>query len=177
MKRTWPLIISTISVFCIGCSNTTTTYDYDRDFDFSRLKQYSWMEIPADFPATELVTQRITKAVDQEMAMKGFSQSVESPDFLISLQGFRNIIREGIERGTAYRGYRGYDRSYERRFDVYEYEEGTLSLTIINAAGNNLIWQGRATLIIEPNLSVERREKRTQEVVANLLSGFPPIPK
>ncbi|MHC5119383.1 MAG: hypothetical protein ACYSOH_05105, partial [Planctomycetota bacterium] len=62
MKRTWPLIISIICIPCIGCSNITTMYDYDRDFDFSHLKQYNWMEIPADFPATEIVAQRITKA-------------------------------------------------------------------------------------------------------------------
>ena len=177
MKFLLPLIICSLCMLLPGCSMTTTNYDYDRDFDFSSLKQYQWLEIPADFPATEIVIQRIKRAVDQHMEMKEFSQSADSPDFLISLQGFRDIIREGVERGTAYRGYRGYDRTYERRFDVYEYEEGTLTLTIINAAGNNLIWQGNATGTIEPNLSSEKREKRTQETVTKLLANFPPITK
>ena len=177
MKSTRFMIIFTICFLFSGCSFTTITYDYDRDFDFSNLKQYNWMEISADFPANDIVVQRIIKAVDQQMELKGFSESVESPDFLISLQGFRDIIREGIERGTAYRGYRGYDRTYERRLDVYEYEEGTLTVTIINAAGNNLIWQGSATATLEPNLSPETRDERTQKAVTKLLADFPPIPK
>ena len=60
---------------------------------------------------------------------------------------------------------------------MYEYEEGTLTLTIINTAGDNLIWQGMATGIIEPNRSTEAKEKRTQEVVAKLLANFPPTKK
>ena len=112
---------------------------------------------------------------NQQMEIMGFTQTAKSPDFLISIQGFRDIVRQGVDRGTTYRGYRGYDRTYERRFDVYEYEEGSLTLTIISTAGNNLIWQGIATGTIEPNRSAEDREKRTQEVVAKLLANFPPV--
>jgi hypothetical protein len=177
MKSLLTLIVLSLCLLLPGCSLTTVNYDYDRDFDFPSLKEYRWLEIPTDFPASEIVLLRIKRAVDEQMQMKGFSHSPESPDFLISLQGFRDIIREGVERGTAYRGYRGYDRTYERHYDVYEYEEGTLTLTIINAAGNNLIWQGSATGTIEPNRSVEGREKNTQEVVAKLLANFPPIKK
>jgi hypothetical protein len=60
---------------------------------------------------------------------------------------------------------------------VYEYEEGTLTLTIINTASDTLIWQGKATGIIEPDRSTEAKEKRTQEVVAKLLTNFPPTKK
>ena len=174
MKFAYTIAILSLGFLLSGCSMTTVNYDYDTDFDFSNLRRYRWLDIPADFPASEIVLQRIKNAVDQQMDSKGFKHAVESPDFLISLQGFRDIIREGVERGTAYRGYRGYERTYERRYDVYEYEEGTLTLTIINASGNNLIWQGSAIGTIEPNRSVETREKKTQEVVTKLLANFPP---
>lgn len=177
MKLFCAIFFLSLGFLFSGCSLTTVNYDYDTDFDFSNLRHYSWLDIPADFPASEIMGQRIIKTVDQQMDTKGFTQVSESPDFLISLQGFRDIVREGVERGTAYRGYRGYERTYERHYDVYEYEEGTLTLTIINAAGNNLIWQGSATGTIEPNRSTEAREKRTQEVVAKLLANFPPTKK
>ena len=157
---------------------TTVNYDYDTDFDFSNLRHYGWLDTPDDFPASEIVVQRIKNAVDQQMDAKGFKQVSESPDFLISLQGFRDIIRQGVERGTVYQGYnRGYNRGYDRRTEVYEYEEGTVTLTIINAEGDNLIWQGSATVIIEPDRSTEAKEKKTQEVVAKLLANFPPTKK
>jgi hypothetical protein len=60
---------------------------------------------------------------------------------------------------------------------VYEYEEGTVTLTIINADNNSLIWEGSATVAIEPDRSAEFKEKRTQEVTAKLLANFPPTQK
>jgi hypothetical protein len=182
MKSLLTLIIPSLCLLLPGCSLTTVNYDYDTDFDFSSLKQYRWLEIPADFPASEIMVQRIKKAVNQQMETKGFKQVSESPDFLISLQGFRDIVRQGVERGTVYQGYsrghsQGYNRGYDRRLEVYEYEEGTLTLTIINTTGDNLIWQGMATGIIEPDRSTEAKEKRTQEVVAKLLANFLPTKK
>ncbi|MFZ9023376.1 MAG: DUF4136 domain-containing protein [Anaerohalosphaeraceae bacterium] len=184
MKPIYTIVILSLSLLLSGCSMTTVNYDYDMDFDFSNLKQYGWLDIPDDFPATEIVVQRIKNAVNQQMAAKGFNQVPESPDFQISLQGFRDIVSQGVQTGTSYRGYggynrgyggyRGYDRGYDRPVEVYEYEEGTLTLTIINAASDTLIWQGKATDIIEPSLSTEAKEKKTQEVVAKLLANFPP---
>jgi len=179
-----PFFTCTILSLCLlagGCTLSTIDYDYDRDFDFSTLKQYRWLAIPEDFPGTEITVQRIKRAVDQQMTLKGFTLSEESPDFLISLQGFRDIVREGVSRGEAYRGYRGYDYGYrygygyERPIDIYEYEKGTLTVTFINAAGNNLIWQGSATITVDPGLSVESKDKRTHETVAKLLADFPPL--
>ena len=182
MKPLFTLVILALCLLIPGCSMTTVNYDYDTDFDFSNLRHYSWLDIPADFPASEIVVQRIKNAVDQQMDTKGFKQVSESSDFLISLQGFRDIVRQGVERGTVYQGYsrgynRGYNRGYDRRLEVYEYEEGTLTLTIINTAGDNLIWQGSATGIIEPDRSVGSKEKKTQEVVTKLLANFPPTKK
>ncbi|MHC4286780.1 MAG: DUF4136 domain-containing protein [Planctomycetota bacterium] len=177
MKSFYTLVIFSLGFLLSGCSMTTVNYDYDTAFDFSNLTDYGWLDIPDDFPATEIVVQRIKSAVDQQMGAKGFKQVSESPDFLISLQGFRDIIRQEVERGTAYRGYRGYDRGYDRRVEVYEYEEGTLTLTIINTGNNALIWEGSATMEIEPNRSTEAKAKRTQEVVTKLLANFPPTKK
>jgi len=176
MKSVLPLLVLSLCLLLPGCSLTTVNYDYDTDFDFSNLKHYSWLDTPADFPASEITVQRIKNTVDQQLDIKGFKQVSESSDFLISLQGFRDIVRQGVERGTAYRGYnQKYNRGYDRRYEVYEYEEGTLVLTIINAVSNALIWQGNVTGAIEPNRSVQSKEKRTQEVVAKLLENFPPV--
>ena len=179
MKSVYTLVIFSLGFLLSGCSMTTVNYDYDTAFDFSNLTDYGWLDIPDDFPATEIVVQRIKSAVNQKMGAKGFKQVSESPDFLISLQGFRDIIRQGVEGGIVYRGYNrgGYNRGYDRRYEVYEYEEGTLTLTIINTGNNALIWEGSATMEIEPNRSTEAKEKRTQEVVTKLLANFPPTKK
>ena len=75
------------------------------------------------------------------------------------------------------RPYRPYDRSgeFERRYDIYEFKEGMLTLTIINAARNALIWEDSATTDLEPDRSKEYKEQKTQEIVAKLLAHSPPL--
>jgi len=183
MKSLYAIVIFSLSVILSGCSPVTVNYDYDTSFDFSTLKSYRWLDVPADFPANEITIGRIKNAVDQQLKSKGFGQVSAAPDFLISMLGFKDIIREGVVTGspyTGYTGYRGYGGpgrygDYERRFQVYEFEEGTLTLTFINAARNALIWEGTATVTIEPNSSTESKEKKTQETIAKLLANFPPI--
>ena len=150
MKSFYTLVIFSLGFLLSGCSMTTVNYDYDTAFDFSNLTDYGWLDIPDDFPASEITVRRIKNAVNQQMAAKGFSQVPESPDFQISLQGFRDIVRQGVQSGTSYQGYGGYNRGYAQRVEVYEYEEGTLTLTIINTASDTLIWQGNAQPTLLP---------------------------
>jgi hypothetical protein len=182
MKWFKAMNILVLSFFLTGCASVSVNYDYDTNFDFSTLKGYRWLEVPADFPANAIAIQRIKHAVDQQMQAKGFEQVSDSPDFLISMLGFKDVIRQGVVTGTAYsdypgyRGYRGYGRSgsFERQYEVNEFEEGTLTLTIINAARSALIWEGSATTFLEPDRSTEYKEQKTKEIIARLLSGFPP---
>ena len=179
MKTFYLFIILTLSFLLTGCAPVSVNYDYDADFDFSTLKHYRWLEVPADFPANEIVINRIKSDVDQQLQAKGFQQVSESPDFLISMLGFRDLVRQAVPTGTVYSDYRyrSYRRygDFERRFDTYEFEEGTLTLTVINAARSALIWEGTATMILEPDRSTEYKEQKTQEIIAKLLANFPPV--
>jgi len=188
MKLLNAIVIPSLILLLTGCTSISVNYDYDTNFDFSALKQYSWLKVPANFPANEITIQRIRNAVDRQMQIKGFEQDSESPDFLISMMGFKDVVRQGVATGIAYSdfpghrgypgygGYRGYG-AFERRYEVNTFEEGTLTLTIINAARSALIWEGSATTVLEPDRSVEYKEQKTQEIIAKLLANFPPVPK
>ena len=82
-------------------------------------------------------------------------------------------LREYI-KAEELRGGLSLDFFYVELYRRTAYPVGTLILTIINADNNTLIWEGSATGTIEPSLSTETKEKRTQEVVAKLLANFPP---
>lgn len=186
MKRLNALVILAGSFLFSGCTSVSVNYDYDTNYDFSTLKQYRWLDIPKDFPANEIAIKRIKNAVDQQLQAKGFEQVSESPDFLVSMLGFRDVVWQGVVSGTVYsdypgypgyRRYRGYGRSaeFETRYEVNEFEEGTLTLTVINAARSTLIWEGTAKTFLEPDRSTEYKEQKTQEIIAKLLANFPPI--
>ena len=180
-----------LSLFLSGCSlPPKVDSHYDSNFDFSSLKHYRWFVLPGDIEADELMIQRLRNAVDRQMGIKGFKQNSESPDFLISMQGFKDTAILAATRGTSYqRGTAGGTRKNpsanslrgrEYRQTGYSptvYEEGKLTLTLINAANDQTIWEGIATGLIQSNNSPESREKRTQDTIARLLADFPPAKK
>jgi hypothetical protein len=183
----------TISLFFLcflltGCTLPPKVHsNYDTNFDFSGLEHYNWFELPGDIEADEIIVQRLKDAVDKQMENKGFTRRLEDPDFLISMQGFKSSETLGAARGTSYqRGTasgtrRGTSRESMRgrefskaSYSTTEYTAGNLTLTIIDAATDQPIWEGLITGLIRENVSTEAREKRIHETFAKLLADFPP---
>jgi hypothetical protein len=174
-----------------GCSlPPKVSSDYDSEFDFSTLKHYRWFELPGDVEADELIIRSLRRAVDRQMETKGYTLSSESPDFLISMQGFKDTATQGAVPGTSYqRGASGETRKNpsrnslrgreysQTRYSTVVYEEGELTLTIINAANDQPVWEGVATGLIQSNNSPESREQRTNKTIVRLLADFPPTEK
>ena len=103
MKILGAVTILLLSLFLSGCSlPPKVSSHYDSDFDFSSLKHYRWFELPGDVEADEIMIQRLRNAVDRQMETKGYALSSDSPDFLISMQGFKNTAIQGAVPGTTY---------------------------------------------------------------------------
>ncbi|UCD56922.1 MAG: DUF4136 domain-containing protein [Candidatus Hydrogenedentota bacterium] len=169
-----------LSLLIIACSTISVSYDYDREADFTILKTYDWLPVPPEARADGLIVKRITNAVDRELEAKGFTMMPEAPDFHIAIYGERltklDIRDRGYDYGPyRYRGY--YWPEDRRRIEVYQYDEGTLILDLINAQTNELIWRGTATAVIDPYATPEQRDKRITEAVGKILSNFPPDQK
>jgi hypothetical protein len=191
MKVLVAVTLLLLSFFLSGCTlPPKVSSDYDRNFDFSSLKHYRWLELPGDVEAEELMIQRLRNAVDKQMGIKGFTKSLESPDFLISMRGFKDTAILATPRGPSYqRGNTGgtrinssagslRGREYRQTgYSPTDYEEGKLTVTLINAANDQTIWEGLATGLIQSNNSPESREQRTHETIARLLADFPPAKK
>jgi hypothetical protein len=172
MKALVTLLVVAYSVFVTGCSNVRTTYDYDPDADFTSLKTFDWLAVDPESQFDDLTVRRIKNAVNRELGAKGYEIASEKPDFFVSMylgrEAQKDIVDWGYSRdrfGTYYGG---------RRADVYEYEEGTLTLDFIESSGKQLVWRGLATAVIDPYAGPEDRTKRINEAVAQLLEGFPP---
>jgi hypothetical protein len=163
--------------FLAGCATVSTQYDYDRETDFSLLQSYRWLPVKASEEVSELTVRRIERSVDAELAEKGYQSSASDPDFLLAAHIGKKDKLEVVDWGYAYYPAGRYYGTYylaPRRIDVYEYQEGTLILDVIDAQSRHLVWRGTATAAIQPNLSPEQREQRIRQGVRELLSQFPP---
>jgi hypothetical protein len=120
------------------------------------------------------VVQRVGAAVEAGLKAKGYLQAEGAPDFLVATYVGRQSRIQVTDWGYGY-GPRG--AWYGGGVDVYQYEQGSLVLDIVDARTKKLVWRGTATAIIDPGASPEERTKRINEAVAKMLEDFPPRKK
>ena len=170
MKLVYMVVVLSLSILMSGCTVINVDYDYDAGFDFSNLSRYSWLEMPVDFRVDNFSIQRVKTAIDQQMKEKGFSLTTGPDDFLLSLQGYKDTVRQSSQHTSAPRVTGG-------RSANEQYQHGMFTLTIIDTKTDRRIWQGHAKGVVAPHLSTEDRVKKTNEIVAKLLTNFPPSNK
>ena len=130
-------------MFFGGCA-ATINYSYDPAADFSMGKNYSWASGSlADHPEP-LIEKNVRYYADQSLKDKGFTLTLDKPDFVISMN---------------------YTPDY---FDSYKVL--LLNLYIYRANGKELIWQGTA----EGSLRADAASADLAEAVKKILANFPP---
>jgi hypothetical protein len=162
--------------FClVSCSSVSVNQDYDTEYDFSKLKTFGFLPVPADAGIDQLSAKRIGDAVTSTLTAKGYSVSKEA-DFGIALH-FGQQTKTDIQSwgygwgGGAWGGWGG------NNVDVTQYEEGTLVIDFVDMKEKKMIWRGSGTGVLADNPNVEQRTKKVNEAVAKIIDKFPPTPK
>jgi len=169
------------ALFMAGCSSVSVTRDYDTAMDFSTLKTFAWQY--ADQPQTgnpridnDLIDNRVRAAVNTELSQKGFEQvEKESADFLVAyyidykqrISG--NTISFGVGTGSYGRHSAvGYDTG------ITDYEEGHLTIDILNPADEKNFWRGVGRRRAYETSDPEKATELVNTAVARILKKFPP---
>jgi len=163
-------------VLATGCATVSVQHDYDTSADFGGMKSYAWMKAPSGQELNDITIKRVQNAVDDQLAIKGFTISEEDPDFTIAVHGQVKSKVDVVDWGYRYGSYDRYYSGYggTRRIDTYEYEEGTLLIDFVDAESGDLVWRGSGTGVLDPSASPEKREKGINDAVAKILAKFPP---
>jgi hypothetical protein len=159
-----------------ACSSIKTAYDYDRQVDFGKYKTYRFN--PNDLTETigQLNADRLIKAVENELAKKGFSKS-ESPDAIVDVHIKTQKRQEATATTTGMGGWGAYrwGGGFSTTTVNYdEYTDGTLFITLVDAASEKVVWQGTGTKTLSENVSPDKREASIQYGVEQVLSKYPP---
>jgi hypothetical protein len=59
--------------------------------------------------------------------------------------------------------------------EIEHYVKGTLFVDMIDLSTRQLVWQGRAAGIIDPDASAQKREKKINTVMHQIFSKYPPV--
>jgi hypothetical protein len=169
------LSIALFLIAAASCSSIRVSSDYDKEAGFAAYKTYAFTPEAQQLPVDDINRARILKAVEGELAAKGFTRA-DQPDVLIDL----NLKAQQVQTATANTNYgTGYRYRWGGGFstttiDVDSYTEGTLFVDMIDASKNQLVWQGRAVGTINPDASPQKREQNINYAVKQVFMKYPP---
>ncbi len=178
------LLLAAVAVAALaaaGCSTIAVNQDFDTAANFAAYKTYAWIAQQAPMPgdaktalqSNTLIDKRVKTNVDAELAAKGMVLTADNPDaFLVYHLGIDQKI-DVQDWGYSYPRY-PYGGWYGGQVDVYQYNEGTLIVDIVDAKTNQLVWRGTATKTIDESASPEQREANLKEVVSRIFEKYPP---
>ena len=164
----------------VGCQTVRVSQDYALGTDFKQYRTFAYFKKGIDeAQISELDKKRILRAIDNEMATKGFTKS-ENPDILVSIftdtkervDVYNNF---GWGFGWGWGGWGGFGIGGPFNNNVNRTTEGVLYIDLIDAQDKELIWQGVGQAALKS--SPEEKVERTQEMVNEILKQFPPTPK
>ncbi|GAB2613154.1 DUF4136 domain-containing protein [Novilysobacter erysipheiresistens] len=156
--------------------------DADPAADFSRYATYAFYEPLAMEQSgyTNYLSDRIKQSVRREMEARGYRFDPEDPDLLVNFQG---VIRERSDVYSIPRSDVHYFYSYraQRYFAVpvwydearvSQYTEGTLTVDLVDAERNHLVWTGDAIGRVTQR-SPQERAAAADEAIAAIFREFP----
>lgn len=148
--------------------------------DFKAYKTYNFMDVTArneaafQGPGTGIET--LKQAIAREMSRRGYQQSA-TPDLFVNIgvmtQDKVQTRETTIRDAPVYIGQRNYHWQ-SQDVVVGRYEEGTATVEIVDAARQELIWQGSVKSVLSPNPA--KLTRRIDEAVAALFDKFPAPP-
>jgi hypothetical protein len=176
------LFFSFTMVLLVACSSTSFTTDHDPEIDFSNYKTYAWYtgEMPEGdaLSANPLVQKRVVSGVDKALEAKGYTQGTgEDFDFVVIIQAGTKEKMQVTNYGYGGYGYGRYGRGwggYGGQTDVYQYDETTLMIDLVDAEKKELAWRGTATGVVKNYSNQEKMQAAIDKVVARILKDFPP---
>ena len=165
--------------------------DYEKNFDFSQLHTFAFKTDRASndpLSTNTLEAGRIQNALAAQLEANGFTQTMESPDFIVafysrskqktqvqSTGGFGPDFGPGFGFGRGF-GW-GYGIPYRARWrwgygpDIWttNYTQGCVMADIINPRTNELVWRG---MVMDTINGVGQSEKQADQAAKDLVSQF-----
>lgn len=173
LKLTCTLLL--FAVIMTSCSTVRVASDYDQQANFNEYNTYAFFKPGIDrADISDLDKKRILRAIEDEMAAKGFTKS-EDPDLLVS------IFTKTKENINIYQNNMmgwGYGWGWNPWFwgagpnTVNTTSEGTLYIDFIDAEEKELVWQGMGSAALAKD--VDKKQKRINEIVRKMLKEYPP---
>jgi hypothetical protein len=170
-------VVLTLALVMSNCASIRVATDADPTASFAGRTAYAWDSSPSDagrsdpWVSSDLLAERVTAAVNRELAAKGYHLAGEGePDFLVDFHAAVENVLEVAQTWTAHEGPAG-----ARASEVIQYKRGTLILDFVDPTTRRQIWRGWAMDAVDEQLRPEKIDPQIDEAVGKILARFPPV--
>jgi hypothetical protein len=158
------------------------SYNSAEGVNFAQYKTYEWVNIEGAGVSDSFLDSEIKKAIDTQLAAKGFTKLNQGAQVCIAYQV--SFLREKQIKQYDGGGYGGYGPGWRYGYtNGYSYlspamstatsstiQLGNLVLDIYDSAHKDLVWRGN----VSNTLNSEQKKYNLGKGVAKLLKNFPP---
>jgi len=182
-RRAIELIGVGLGIALAACA-PQVTIDFDKDVEFTHYRTYSWEQgTPV---RNDLVDRRIIKAIDSQLATKGYQKTESNPDMYVAYHAalseeiYYNTTSMGVGYGPGWGpGYGWYGRgggwdmaSGTSVTTPSKIVTGTINVDIFDAKNKQMIWRGTGSDTVSRD--PEENTEKIQEVMSAMFEKFPP---
>ncbi len=152
--RAWFVAVLALVVLAACATGPRVRTDYDPGADFAQYRTWGWYSPIAMEQSgySSWISERIKANVQREMEARGYRYDAKSPDLKVNFQA---VVQERSDVYTMPRSDIAWLYSYRARsyvavpvwYDeatVSRYTEGTLTVDLVDAAKNRMVWTGDA---------------------------------
>lgn len=167
MKKIGGFMVTGLVAALIGCSAVYDVNDYyDQSAVFPKLQTFNWQPSSAVDDST---ADLIRNAVNAQLTAQGFRLTTDDPDFLI----IAHVAKQEKSRLEDW-DYDFYNTPHWGLPSNFEYEVNTLSLDVVSAGSQKLLWRGSAKAQIDAVVNPEAKKQLIDAAVERILKHFPP---
>lgn len=176
------LVSLLVLVLIAGCATSLRVRtDMDPRADLSRYQSYGFHEPVAmeESGYTTFLTEQIRASIRREMEARGYRFDPVDPDLRVNFQG---IVRERLDVYPMPYSHFGHFYSYRHHYlgypfwydqtQIRSYTEGTLTIDLVDAQRNHLVWTGSAIGRVVQQTPQERIVA-ADEAIASIFARFP----
>lgn len=177
-----PFLIICISTMAIACSPVKVLNTEQGDnIDFTKYKTYNFYRLKASGDTvSKLFEGRIDilkNAISNELNKRGYTLATSNPDMLVNIGV---VVKDEVQtRQTDFRtdapryiGQRNYSWKSET-IEVGRYREGTVTVHLVDAVQNKMIWKGTIEGVIPEKTTAI--QKTAEEGIKKLFEKYPVV--
>jgi hypothetical protein len=174
IRRLGPVLA--VLMTAVGCASMSVSSHMEPNLQTTAYHTFGWGTpdpLPTGDPRLDqdpFFKDRIEGAVEKQMSARGFTFTDKDPDLRLH---YHAVITPRLDVNRVDREY-GYCYDDTCSARVFDYEQGTLVIDVVDVKTNRVIWRGWAQETIEPALkNQDRMAKDIAEAVQRMLARFP----